>query len=32
MGEILLFMVPVALEPRGFRYEVVFNYFRESEK
>lgn len=28
MGEVTLFMVPVAQEPRGFRYEVVFNYFK----
>ncbi|HEX8501250.1 MAG TPA: hypothetical protein VF659_11765 [Pyrinomonadaceae bacterium] len=31
LGEHLLFMVPIAQEPEGFRYEVVFNYFR-SEK
>jgi hypothetical protein len=32
MGEILLFMVPVARIPEGFSYEVVFNYFRDSEE
>ena len=26
MGEIDLFIVPVAREPEGFRYEAVFNY------
>jgi len=29
MGELLLFMVPVGRDERGFRYEVVFNYYRE---
>jgi hypothetical protein len=29
MGEIMLFMVPVGREERGFRYEVVFNYFKD---
>ena len=29
MGEVLLFMVPIAQDPEGFRYEVVFNYFKE---
>jgi len=29
LGELLLFMVPIAQNPQGFRYEVVFNYFRE---
>ncbi len=29
MGELVIFMVPVARDPRGFRYEVVFNYFRD---
>jgi hypothetical protein len=32
MGEIILFMVPVGRDPQGFRYEVVFNYFRDSAK
>jgi hypothetical protein len=32
MGEHLLFMVPVARDERGFRYEVVFNYYRETEE
>jgi len=31
MGELLLFMVPVGRDERGFRYEVVFNYHREGE-
>ena len=29
MGELLLFIVPIGRDDRGFRYEVVFNYFRE---
>jgi hypothetical protein len=29
MGELELFVVPVGRDDRGFRYEVVFNYFRE---
>jgi len=29
MGEVVLFMVPIAQDPAGFRYEVVFNYFRD---
>ena len=32
MGEIMLFIVPVGQDPQGFRYEVVFNYFRDNEK
>lgn len=32
MGELILFMVPVARDPQGFRYEVVFNYFRDVDK
>jgi hypothetical protein len=32
MGEVMFFMVPVALEPRGYRYEVIFNYFRDENK
>ncbi len=31
MGEVTLFMVPNAREPRGFRYEVIFNYFKDRE-
>jgi hypothetical protein len=29
MGEVLLFIVPVGQDPQGFRYEVVFNYFKD---
>lgn len=29
MGELMLFMVPIGRDPEGFRYEVVFNYFKE---
>jgi hypothetical protein len=29
MGEVVLFMVPIGLDQRGFRYEVVFNYFKD---
>ena len=29
MGEMEIFLVPVAHEPRGFRYEAVFSYFKE---
>lgn len=29
MGEMDIFLVPVAQEPRGFRYEAVFSYFKE---
>ena len=29
LGELLLFLVPVAQNESGFRYEAVFNYFRE---
>jgi hypothetical protein len=32
LGEVILFMVPVGRDPRGFRYEVVFNYFKDSDK
>lgn len=32
MGELILFMVPVGRDPQGFRYEVVFNYFRDGDK
>ena len=29
LGELEIFLVPVAQEPRGFRYEAVFSYFKE---
>ena len=29
MGEHAIFLVPVAQEPRGFRYEAVFSYYKE---
>ncbi|HEX8291668.1 MAG TPA: hypothetical protein VF570_07940 [Pyrinomonadaceae bacterium] len=29
MGEHEIFLVPVAQEPRGFRYEAVFSYYKE---
>ena len=29
MGEFDIFLVPVAREERGFRYEAVFSYFKE---
>ena len=29
MGELLLFIVPISRDPQGFRYEVVFNFYRE---
>lgn len=32
MGELLLFMVPIGRDERGFRYEVVFNYYREGDE
>ena len=32
MGTHELFIVPVARDPQGFRYEVVFNYFRKSDE
>jgi hypothetical protein len=32
MGELTLFMVPVAREPQGFRYEVVFNFHKAESK
>ena len=31
MGEFEMFLVPIAKNDRGFRYESVFNYFKESE-
>ena len=30
MGELTLFMVPIAREAQGFRYEVVFNFYKEA--
>ena len=32
LGELLLFMVPIAQNPQGFRYEVVFNFYRDENK
>jgi hypothetical protein len=32
MGEQLLFIVPVGRDERGFRYEVVFNYYKDSDE
>lgn len=29
MGEFEIFLVPVSQDQRGFRYEAVFNYFKE---
>ncbi|MCA1618803.1 MAG: hypothetical protein LC795_05725 [Acidobacteria bacterium] len=29
LGELALFMVPIARDPQGFRYEVVFNFYRD---
>jgi hypothetical protein len=29
MGEFEIFLVPIARDERGFRYEAVFNYFKE---
>ena len=29
MGELALFIVPIGRDEDGFRYEVVFNYFRK---
>jgi hypothetical protein len=29
MGEFDIFLVPIAQEPRGYRYEAVFSYFKE---
>lgn len=28
MGELMLFIVPIAQDARGIQYEVVFNYFK----
>ena len=30
MGEFEIFLVPIAKEKDGFKYEAVYNYFRES--
>lgn len=30
LGELDIFLVPVAQEPRGFRYEAVFSYFKDA--
>jgi len=30
MGELDIFLVPVAHEPRGYRYEAVFSYFKDA--
>jgi hypothetical protein len=30
LGEQDIFLVPVAQEPRGFRYEAVFSYYKET--
>ena len=32
MGTHELFMVPIARDERGFRYEIVFNYFKKSDE
>lgn len=32
MGDLQLFLVPVGRDDRGFRYEAVFNYYREQGK
>ena len=29
MGEVTLFLVPIGQDSQGFRYEVVFNYFKD---
>ncbi|MEP6743077.1 MAG: hypothetical protein ABJB61_11305 [bacterium] len=29
MGEFEIFLVPIARDERGFRYEAVFNYFKD---
>jgi hypothetical protein len=31
MGQLELFIVPIGRDERGFRYEVVFNYFKTGE-
>jgi hypothetical protein len=31
MGKIDLFLVPIAVDGDGFRYEAVFNYFKKAE-
>jgi hypothetical protein len=32
MGEIELFLVPIGLDARGYRYEIVFNYFKKGDE
>ncbi|MEP6718494.1 MAG: hypothetical protein ABJB21_05085 [bacterium] len=32
MGEFEIFLVPIARDERGFRYEAVFNYFKDSKQ
>jgi len=32
MGALDLFIVPVGSDERGFRYEVVFNYFKKNDE
>jgi len=32
MGELDLFLVPVAASEKGFRYEAVFNYFKDKTR
>ena len=32
MGELELFVVPLNRDGRGFLYEIVFNYFKESDE
>ena len=31
MGELLIFLVPIGQEQRGFKYEAVFNRFQEAK-
>ena len=31
MGDFEIFLVPIARDERGFRYEAVFNYFKKAE-
>jgi hypothetical protein len=32
MGELELFVVPVGIDERGYRYEIVFNYFKKNDE
>ncbi|MCA1594642.1 MAG: hypothetical protein LC754_18835 [Acidobacteria bacterium] len=32
LGELDIFLVPVVQDARGFRYEAVFSYFKESDE